>query len=1277
MMMDSMARGRSVYTDEQAVSWLLDAAEALHFLHTSRPACIHRDVKAENVLLKREGSRTVAKLGDLGLHVTLEQSRPVMLRARRGAISNDGGSISGTFISIAPQDMDLHSLGVELADVDGAAAALGREADGAAFDMARASLTRPLSLGTVPSSSGGCGRPASATRAGQGSSGGGGAGEELRGEALSSVLYSSATDRDLGLSAFGAAPAPAPAPLAVRYVDGAGAPQPGAEHGGGVGPAASSSSGGRPCQASSTEPHGQACMSDSRLPCPGRTSANAPPPLLSVRGQSIGTTSGRAIETPAAPSDADADASGAAVPGAARSPPGDVGDAGCDDSGDGVGACRAADSSGSCPAEQLASPFSLATARAPSSASDAAAAATLAPRKTTALIFNPLRRASSAASACSTRPDKSVGPGSLLPDILESEASASVASGPSGSPRSSISGLAPRHLYPAPNSRRSGELEVVEEQPPAPVECVLRAAATQMPEHASTDPGERARVLEAYTGAGKGSVTAAGACTAAAAVRAAAAGAGRVLAWAKGPAGAAASGPEAQGRPARVERPGTPEERQASAVPKVIRFVDSATSRVYDKTDSDLTAGGSGTCGSSGSCSGGDTAARRAAVGAAASGLMVSTSLDTSLSGTRTSTGALRIPTSQLSPAGPGARPGVAPVATTLTSAPHAAAAAAPPVLSSTSPHAADAKLSTNTTGTLPEGSSQTQTPVCSAFASATDDTVRATASCGAQGLRRQSFLADALSSRSGTPPPVVVLLPAPPGARNSSASGMVPTGRTASSASFGLIHPDALLQLFGSVAPPSVTGGASACASGSGHRCVSPGLDAEPPSVGSSAPANAHVVGQGASFTTLSAPGGAGAVIRGAHSSADGGGYRVCSQRPPPPPSPMQQQPQSQPQPQPRRPGQASAGSSTQLRSSYPGSACRALAAHAAAHGAPYGALYGSSAPHCTAPVVTALHVRYRSSASSVASMRAGSYVPLSATAVSEEPNVAGPTAGTGLAVQQSGSDQPSPAKARSELASGQRTAAVQGPGAGATAAATLLASPQKEKGRGGGGEREDSAALLASFAGVRRLGSITSLLRPASGVLPELEAFQWVYGLTGQAGSCMYMAPEVYARTPYNAKCDVFSFGVLLYELLAGELLLAAYFVGGARGLAPRGPMQAMKVPLDYARRVSEGYRPPRHPRLSDEQWSLVTSCWDQDPCERPNMAEVVEALRGMLRRHQESQQELRQVLLANTASAGTTGTRSSSEGGSKKHKAGRSKAKDSTLDLGPQPLCGCVIC
>uniref|UniRef100_A0ACD5XSK7 Uncharacterized protein n=1 Tax=Avena sativa TaxID=4498 RepID=A0ACD5XSK7_AVESA len=41
----------------------------------------------------------------------------------------------------------------------------------------------------------------------------------------------------------------------------------------------------------------------------------------------------------------------------------------------------------------------------------------------------------------------------------------------------------------------------------------------------------------------------------------------------------------------------------------------------------------------------------------------------------------------------------------------------------------------------------------------------------------------------------------------------------------------------------------------------------------------------------------------------------------------------------------------------------------------------------------------------------------------------------------------------------------------------------------------------------------------------------------LTGETGTYVYMAPEVIRCEPYTEKCDVYSFGVILNELLTGE--------------------------------------------------------------------------------------------------------------------------------------------
>ncbi|KAF8378721.1 hypothetical protein HHK36_030070 [Tetracentron sinense] len=65
-------------------------------------------------------------------------------------------------------------------------------------------------------------------------------------------------------------------------------------------------------------------------------------------------------------------------------------------------------------------------------------------------------------------------------------------------------------------------------------------------------------------------------------------------------------------------------------------------------------------------------------------------------------------------------------------------------------------------------------------------------------------------------------------------------------------------------------------------------------------------------------------------------------------------------------------------------------------------------------------------------------------------------------------------------------------------------------------------------------------------------------VYKMTGETGSYRYMAPEVFKHRKYDKKVDVFSFAMILYEMLEGEPPLANY------------------DPYEAAKYVAEGNRP-----------------------------------------------------------------------------------------------------
>ncbi|KAJ0947639.1 putative dual-specificity kinase TKL-Pl-4 family [Helianthus annuus] len=44
----------------------------------------------------------------------------------------------------------------------------------------------------------------------------------------------------------------------------------------------------------------------------------------------------------------------------------------------------------------------------------------------------------------------------------------------------------------------------------------------------------------------------------------------------------------------------------------------------------------------------------------------------------------------------------------------------------------------------------------------------------------------------------------------------------------------------------------------------------------------------------------------------------------------------------------------------------------------------------------------------------------------------------------------------------------------------------------------------------------------------------------MTAETGTYRWMAPEIIEHKPYDHKADVFSFGVVLWELLTGKLAL-----------------------------------------------------------------------------------------------------------------------------------------
>ena len=96
------------------------------------------------------------------------------------------------------------------------------------------------------------------------------------------------------------------------------------------------------------------------------------------------------------------------------------------------------------------------------------------------------------------------------------------------------------------------------------------------------------------------------------------------------------------------------------------------------------------------------------------------------------------------------------------------------------------------------------------------------------------------------------------------------------------------------------------------------------------------------------------------------------------------------------------------------------------------------------------------------------------------------------------------------------------------------------------------------------------------------------------GACGTIAWMAPEVLDGRAYDEKADVYSFGIVLYELLTGC-----------------DPYPGMSDDEIQIRVVNEGLRPVPEPWFPPLWIALMELCWDQEPTKRRSFAELVEDL------------------------------------------------------------------
>lgn len=102
----------------------------------------------------------------------------------------------------------------------------------------------------------------------------------------------------------------------------------------------------------------------------------------------------------------------------------------------------------------------------------------------------------------------------------------------------------------------------------------------------------------------------------------------------------------------------------------------------------------------------------------------------------------------------------------------------------------------------------------------------------------------------------------------------------------------------------------------------------------------------------------------------------------------------------------------------------------------------------------------------------------------------------------------------------------------------------------------------------------------------------------MTANTGTFHWMAPEVLNAESYTEKADVYSFGIVLYEIITRK---TPY-------LGLTGPQIASRV-VNQQERPDCSYIPDDCPEILKE---LMMKCWDQEPSNRPTFSDCTKVLK-----------------------------------------------------------------
>ena len=101
----------------------------------------------------------------------------------------------------------------------------------------------------------------------------------------------------------------------------------------------------------------------------------------------------------------------------------------------------------------------------------------------------------------------------------------------------------------------------------------------------------------------------------------------------------------------------------------------------------------------------------------------------------------------------------------------------------------------------------------------------------------------------------------------------------------------------------------------------------------------------------------------------------------------------------------------------------------------------------------------------------------------------------------------------------------------------------------------------------------------------------------MTGQCGTFQWMSPEVMQSQRYTEKADVFSFGIILWEVLFRQV--------------PYQGFNSVQVSIAV---ITQNLRPPLPSDTPPELAKLMQDCWATNPVQRPVFSDIIDRLQAI---------------------------------------------------------------